>query len=135
MLSWLGANCLLKKLFDFHKQMNFLFAAVYGTVKDYKNQWINGTKIKIDQQVHTLSPSMTGEFYFILTQGKHVLEFSAPGGLNFLLVIFVCLWYLQTSKPHYFNTPMQYDYKFFNRCGNDNFRVKKYFSYFCSKYI
>ena len=85
---------------------------MYGTVKDYKNQWINGTKIKIDQQVHTLSPSITGEFYFILTQGKHVLEFSAPGELNFLLVIFVRLWYLQTSKPHYFNTPMQYTTNF-----------------------
>ena len=59
----------------------YLLSGVYGIVRDNQKRVINGTKIKLDQQVHTLSPSATGEFFFILTEGKHVLEFSAPGKL------------------------------------------------------
>ena len=80
-----GATPPLAELLYLQRHLNFLFPGVYGTVVDTKNQWINGTKIKIDQQVHSLSPSKSGEFFFILTQGKHVLEFSAPGELNFTL--------------------------------------------------
>ena len=65
------------------------YPGVYGIVRDKQKKAINGTTIKIDQQVHTLSPSVTGEFYFILTEGKHVLEFSAPG--RYTLFVFVFL--------------------------------------------
>lgn len=51
----------------------------YGKVTNSLGDVIPDTKIKIDHHVYSRSISDTGEFYFIMTEGIHILEISASG--------------------------------------------------------
>lgn len=43
---------------------------------------IPNVEVKIDQHVNTHPTSKTGEFFFIMTQGQHIIEISAKGECN-----------------------------------------------------
>ncbi|XP_053375782.1 carboxypeptidase D-like [Mercenaria mercenaria] len=51
----------------------------YGKVTDVHHSMIPDTKIKIDHHVQSHPVLATGEFYFLMTEGTHLLEISAPG--------------------------------------------------------
>ncbi|XP_060595456.1 carboxypeptidase D-like isoform X2 [Ruditapes philippinarum] len=51
----------------------------YGKVTNVQGSMIPDTKIKIDHHVQTHPVTPTGEFYFLMTEGTHILEISAPG--------------------------------------------------------
>ncbi|KAL4223757.1 hypothetical protein ACF0H5_017223 [Mactra antiquata] len=51
----------------------------YGKITNSKGVVIPGTQIKIDHHVNTHPTTDTGEFYFFMTEGTHMIEISAPG--------------------------------------------------------
>ncbi|WAR01286.1 CBPD-like protein [Mya arenaria] len=51
----------------------------HGKVTNGKGEILSNAEVKIDQHVHTHPTSPTGEFFFIMTEGSHIIELSAPG--------------------------------------------------------
>ncbi|XP_071179438.1 carboxypeptidase D-like [Mytilus edulis] len=67
---------------NLQSMMNFIHRSkqgVYGIVYDDKSKPISGATVKINEKEAALSTNEMGEFYSILTEGKHNLEVAAPG--------------------------------------------------------
>jgi hypothetical protein len=59
-----------------------------GIVYDDKEKPIKEATIKLDDKEADISTNEKGEFYSVLTEGKHNLEISAPGLLCYEIVSF-----------------------------------------------
>ncbi|KAH3886675.1 hypothetical protein DPMN_010688, partial [Dreissena polymorpha] len=51
----------------------------HGKVRNTKGEVLSAAEVKVDQHLQTHTVTNKGEFFFLLTEGTHIIEISAPG--------------------------------------------------------
>ena len=75
-----------------------ILTGAHGKVVDERGNVIPEAKVKLDHHVNSHPTSNTGEFFFIMTEGKHVIEVSAKGKNSLSYIVSIqCLEIVKVS--------------------------------------